>query len=145
MFEMRYPAQITHDPKGKDWVVKFRDLKGTNTGADTLDEAMDEAADSQGSYLAALIVHHKPIPDPTAAKRTDRLISVPLWLAPKLALYRALQDQRISNSELARRMGVRETIVRRMLDPDQATKPARLEGALRMVGKRLLVGIDDAA
>lgn len=145
MFEMRYPAQITQDPEGKDWVVRFRDLKGATTGADTLGEALDEAADCLGSYLAALIVHHQPIPDPSAAKRAEQLISVPLWLAPKLALYRALQQQRISNSELARRMGVRETIVRRMLDPDQATKPARLEGALRMVGKRLLVAIDDAA
>ena len=33
----------------------------------------------------------------------------------------------------------------RMLDPDHATKSARLEGALRAVGKRLLLAIDDAA
>jgi len=46
---------------------------------------------------------------------------------------------------LARRLGVRETIVRRMLDPDHATKSSRLESALRAVGKRLLVAIDDAA
>jgi hypothetical protein len=32
-----------------------------------------------------------------------------------------------------------------MLDPDRATKSARLEGALRAVGKRLLLAIDDAA
>ncbi len=145
MFEMRYPAEITQHREGKDWVVKFPDLKGTNTGADTLDEAMNEAGDCLGSYLAMLMAGHKPIPEPSAAKGKQRLIAVPLWIAPKLALYLALRDQGISNSELARRLGVRETIVRRMLDPDHATKSARLEAALRAVGKRLLVAIDDAA
>jgi hypothetical protein len=32
MFEMRYPAEISQHPEGKDWVVKFPDLQGTNTG-----------------------------------------------------------------------------------------------------------------
>lgn len=145
MFEMSYPAEITQHREGKDWVVKFPDLRGTNTGADTIDGALDEAADCLGSYLAMLIANRKPIPDPSAAKGKQRSIAVPLWIAPKVALYRALQEQGISNSELARRLGVRETIVRRMLDPDHATKSSRLEGALRAVGKRLLVAIDDAA
>src|ERR1700733_9979385 len=145
MFEMSYPAEIIQHPQGKDWVVKFPDLRGTNPGADTLDGALDEAADCLGSYLAMLIANRKPIPEPSAAKGKQRLIAVPLWIAPKVALYRALQEKGISNSELARRLGVRETIVRRMLDPDHSTKSARLEGALRAVGKRLLVAIDDAA
>ena len=145
MFEMSYPAEITQHREGKDWVARFPDLKGTNTGADTLDGALDEAADRLGSYLAMLIANRKPIPEPSVAQGKQRLIAVPLWIAPKVALYRALQEQGISNSELARRLGVRETIVRRMLDPDHATKSARLEGALRAVGKRLLVAIDDAA
>jgi antitoxin HicB len=145
MFEMRYPAQIAQDPEGKDWVVTFPDLRGSNTGSDTLEGALAEAADCLGSYLAMLMADRRPIPEPSPVKRKQHLISVPLWLAPKLALYRALQDQGISNSELARRLGLRETVVRRMLDPDHATKSARLEIALRMVGKRLLIAIDDAA
>jgi antitoxin HicB len=126
MFEMRYPAEIAQHPEGKGWVV-------------------NEAADCLGSYLAMLIAHRKAIPEPSTAKGKRRLISVPLWIAPKLALYRALQEQGISNSELARRLGVSETIARRMLNPDHATKSARLEEALRAVGKRLLVAVDDAA
>jgi antitoxin HicB len=145
MFEMRYPAVITQHREGKDWVVKFPDLKGSNTGADTLEGAIGEAADCLGSYLAMLIVKRQPVPEPSAAKGNQQLIPVPLWIAPKVALYRAMQQQGISNSELARRLGVGETIVRRMLDPDQGTKLARLEAALRAVGKRLLVAVDDAA
>jgi hypothetical protein len=43
----------------------------------------------------------------------------------------------------ARRMGVRETIVRRILDPDTATKTAPIENALSLVGKRLLIAMED--
>jgi len=34
----------------------------------------------------------------------------------------------ISNSELARRLGVRETVVRRMLDPDHDTRQGEAQG-----------------
>ena len=68
MFEMRYPAEISQQREGKDWVVKFPDLQGTNTGADTLDDAIGEAADCLGSYLAMLIANREPIPEPSAPK-----------------------------------------------------------------------------
>ena len=70
---------------------------------------------------------------------------MPLWIAPKVALYREMREQGVSNVELARRLGVRETVVRRMLDPDHATKSIRIEAALRAVGRRILVTIDGAA
>lgn len=145
MFEMRYPATIEQDAEGKDWVVAFRDLDGAITGADTPEDAMDEAADCLGSWLSFRMLDKEDIPKASLPKRKERLISVPLWIAPKLALYRELRAQRISNSELARRLNVRETVVRRMLDPNHATKSAKIESALRAVGKRLLVAVDDAA
>jgi|SRR5580704_1651010 antitoxin HicB len=145
MFDLRYPAEVKQDREGKDWVVRFPDLKGANTGALSLDEALDEATDCLGSYLAGLLVERKPIPEPSAARRSQRMISVPFWIAPKVALYYAMREQGISNSELARRLQVGETVVRRMLDPDHATKAARLEAALLAVGKRLYVAVDDAA
>jgi len=42
---------------------------------------------------------------------------VPLYLAPKLALYLAMREHGTRNTELAKRLGVSETVVRRMLDP----------------------------
>jgi antitoxin HicB len=49
------------------------------------------------------------------------------------------------NTELARRLGVSETVVRRMLDPKHDTKPARIQAALNALGKRIVVGFEDAA
>ena len=69
---------------------------------------------------------------------------VPLWLAPKLALYLAMRGQQVNNSELARRLGVHERVVRRMLDPRYATKTPRIQAALAILGKQMTVEVRDA-
>ena len=51
----------------------------------------------------------------------------------------------MNNSQLARKLGLRETIVRRMLDPDHATKPEKIQTALEVLGKHFLVAVEDAA
>jgi predicted transcriptional regulator len=48
----------------------------------------------------------------------------------------------VGNSELARRLGVTEAVVRRILDPDHA---ARLEAALEALGQRVVMGVEDVA
>lgn len=70
---------------------------------------------------------------------------MPLWLASKLALYLAMREQEVSNSELARRLRVHERVVRRMLDPEHATKAEKIQAALAALGKQLTVEVRDAA
>jgi antitoxin HicB len=110
-----------------------------------LHEAMEEAIDCLGSVIAARIAEKSGIPSPSKLKRGQRLVPVPLWIAGKLGLYLAVREQRISNSELARRLGVRETVIRRMLDPDHETKSEKLQAALDALGKRIVVAVEDAA
>jgi len=73
------------------------------------------------------------------------VVPVPLWLAPKLALYLAIREQNIGNSELGRRLGLHERVVRRMLDPAHATKAEKIQAALAALGKQLTVEVRDAA
>ena len=103
------------------------------------------ALDCLGSAIAFRIVEKAEVLPPSALKRGQRLVPVPLWIAGKLALYRAMREQGINNSELARRLGVRETVVRRMLDPNHATKAERLQAALAVLGKHLVIEVQDAA
>ena len=139
-----YPAIFTRDSAGRT-LVKFPDLPGAATDGISPSEAMEEAIDCLGSYLAGRLVEKEEVPVPSRPKAGQRLVPVPLWLAPKLALYLAVRAQRISNSELARRLGVRETVVRRMLDPDHETKAEKIQAALALLGKRLTVEVQDAA
>jgi antitoxin HicB len=73
------------------------------------------------------------------------MVPVPLWIAPKLALYWRMRELGLSNSALARKLGVGETVVRRMLNPDHATKADKIQAALEALGKRLLMVLEDAA
>ena len=72
-------------------------------------------------------------------------VGVPLWIAPKLALYWAIRELGVSQSELARRLKVRETVVRRMLDPQHEPRPEKIQAALTALGKRVVIACDDAA
>jgi predicted RNase H-like HicB family nuclease len=55
MSDLRYPAKVWQDAEGPDWIVKFRDLLGSNTGAPAEAEALAQGADCLGSYLAQLM------------------------------------------------------------------------------------------
>jgi antitoxin HicB len=104
-----------------------------------------QAADCLAEAIAGRIARGDDIPPPSKPKRGQHLISVPLYLAPKLALYLAMRERRIPNTELAKRLGVSETVVRRMLNPKHDTKPEKIQAALVTLGKRIVVTFEDAA
>lgn len=139
-----YPAAFRADEDGR-LLVRFPDLPEALTDGADEREAYEEAVDCLGSAIAFRMRDRAEIPESSAPKRGQHLIPVPLWIAPKLALYRGMRELGISNTELARRLGVRETVVRRMLDPDHDTKSEKLQTALRAIGKRMVIAIEDAA
>lgn len=123
------PAKFTTGSDGRV-LVEFVDLPRVATDGKDERGAMDEAMDALGSDLSIRMSHREEIPTPSPAKRGQRQVPVPIWLAPKLALYLAVRDQGVSNSDLARRLGVHERVVRRMLDPEHATKVEKIQAAL---------------
>jgi len=139
-----YPARFTAGGDGRV-LVEFVDLPRVPTDGKDAQEAIEEAMDALGSDLSIRLTRREEIPTPSAAKRGQRLVPVPLWLAPKLALYLAMRDQQVNNSELARRLGVHERVIRRMLDPEHATKAERIQAALAALGKQMTVEVRDAA
>jgi antitoxin HicB len=144
MIQISYPATFRPDEDGRP-VVRFPDLREAATDGKDMAEAFEEAMDCLGSALAHRLVYKEEIPYPSKPKRGHRMIPVPLWIAPKLALYWGMRESGIGNSELARKLGVRETVVRRMLDPDHATKSEKIQAALEALGQRLLLVVEDAA
>jgi predicted RNase H-like HicB family nuclease len=79
-------------------MVEFLDL--TCVAADGKDarEAMEDTIDALGSELSIRLSHRELIPVPSVAKRGQRLVPAPIWLAIKLALFIAMRDQQVSNS-----------------------------------------------
>lgn len=144
MASLAYPARFQRDPDGRV-VVSLVDFPHSHTDGKDFAEAMEEASDLLGSVIAQHLADRTEVPSPSGPKRGHRMVAVPVWIAGKLALDFAMREQEISNSELARRLGVRETVIRRMLDPNHATKTVKLQAALAALGKRLVVAIEDAA
>lgn len=144
MFLFSYPATFRSDEDGRV-VVHFTDFPHAHTDGKDTQEATEEAIDCLGSVLAEYIATRRDIPAPSKPRRGQRMISVPFWITGKLALYLAMREKGATNSELARRIGVSETVVRRMLDPDHDTKPEKLQAALEALGKRIVVTVQDAA
>ena len=57
----------------------------------------------------------------------------------------AMSEKHVKNVQLARKLGVSETVGRRMLDPRHDSKPEKIQAALEVLGKRITVAVDDAA
>jgi antitoxin HicB len=144
MSAFTYPARFTAGGDGRV-LVEFVDLPRVSTDGKDDHEAMEEAMDALGSDLSIRLSRREEIPAPSGAKRGQRLVPVPLWLAPKLALYLAIRDRKVNNSELARRLGVHDRVIRRMLDPVHATKADKIQAALAALGKQMTVEVRDAA
>src|ERR1700730_8414158 len=103
MSAFTYPARFRAGSDGRI-LGEFVDLPRVATDGKNQSEAMEEAIDALGSDLSIRLSRREEIPAPSPAKRGQRLIPVPWWLAPKLALYLAMRDQHTNNSELAQRL-----------------------------------------
>lgn len=73
------------------------------------------------------------------------MATVPLSTSLKTALYQAMREDNISKSELARRIGVDEKEVRRMLDPRHSSKTPGMERALLCLGRSVVAEFAKAA
>jgi antitoxin HicB len=144
MFTFAYPATFTVEKDGRI-LVTFADFPAAHTDGAGASEAMEEAIDCLGSTIAFLIGDKTEVPKPSRTKRGQRVVPVPLWIVGKLALTWAMRETGTNQSELARRLNVRETVVRRMLDPNHATRTEKLQAALEVLGRRVVTAYDTAA
>ena len=143
--ELSYPANLQRQKKKLGYVVSFPDLPEALTGGRDLAEALHEATDCLGSAISFRMLDKAEIPAPSRHKKGQVLVQVPLWVAPKMALYIAMRELGVNNAELARRMKCQETVIRRLLDPKHASRPEKLQAALDALGKRITLRLDDAA
>src|SRR5258708_27355423 len=101
MFTASYPALFLAEEHGKGFHVRFPDLPEALTGGDDLDDTFVQATDCLAEAIAGRIARGDEIPQPSKSRRGQHLISLPLYLAPKVALYLAKSERCIPNTELA--------------------------------------------
>ena len=133
---MQYPARFTSASEG-GFVVNFRDIPEAITQGDTIDEAMAMAEDVLVSAMDFYFEDRRSVPQPSAPKRGERLIELPMSVSAKVILLNELIATGVSNAELARRMGTRPQEVQRIVNLHHATKIDTIASALAAMGKRL--------
>ena len=95
----------------------------------------------RGARLVHACREDIPVPDTVAGEQ--EMIAVPLVVAAKLALYTAMREQGLTKVGLARRLGLSEGAVRKLLNPNHRSHIGQIERALAKVGRRLVA--EDAA
>jgi antitoxin HicB len=95
--------------------------------------------------LRAYVEDGRTIPRPSRPKRGQPRAVVPPMAAAKLTIYEAVRAAGLSQTALAERLGCDPRQVRRLLDLDHRSRIDQLEAALRALGKRLVLEVEDAA
>lgn len=142
-----YPIRVEEDrSEGQDWgyVVTFPDLSEAITSGKDHSEALTNAIDCLETALAwrMKLGEDIPIPSPAAGRPT---LAPGSLIASKAALYLAMRREGVRPAELARRMGVGQPAISRLLNPRYASKPDQFDAAFRALGKRLVFELEDAA
>jgi antitoxin HicB len=139
-----YAAEFERGDK-RGIVVSFPDVPEAITQGDDMVDARVQAEEALG--LALLTYPERGLPLPKARTRGKGLamVAVAPDVAAKLAVLEAFAAAGIGKSELGRRMRKDEKEIRRILDPKHPTKLPAMVEALRALGKRIVISIEEAA
>lgn len=143
MNRLQYAVLLTVAGEG-GYVVTCRDLPQLVTQGETEHDALEQASDAMDEVFATYLIHGIDFPAPSKARRQERLVSPPAETVAKAALYVAMRQAGISKIQLAKRLGVDEKEVRRLLDPHYGSKLPRIAKAISLLGQRLVIGVESA-
>lgn len=107
-------------------------------------DALSHALGAFVAVLSARIDDGQDIPLPSPRRKGPK-VALPPLIAGKIALYLAMREQGVSQSELARRLKRDPKQIRRLLDPVNSSRQEHIDAALKALGKKLIVSLADAA
>lgn len=139
-----YPVELSPNGEG-GYIARFPDVPEALTEGDTREEALAWAQDALVVALTGYVDARRDLPHPSKPRRGQPLLALPPLVAIKLVLYQAMRDQGFTQAELARRLGCDSRQVRRLLDLDHNSRLDLMDAALRALGKKLLVNVQNAA
>lgn len=137
---MKYPARLSPADEG-GFVVTFRDIPEAITQGDDENEALAMAKDALITAMDFYFEDRRQVPAASAQEDDEVYVALPVSVASKVLLLNEMVAQRITASELARRMGTIPQEINRLIDLSYTTKIDRVAQALEALGKRLEVAV----
>ena len=135
-----YPCQLTLD-EDEVLVATFPDVPEAITGGKDRIEALAMAEDALAVALAGYVHEKLDIPAPSSVSDGQELVAVPTVVAAKLALYAAMRAKRVTKVELASRLGISESAVRKLANPDHRSHVNQVQKALKTLGRSMVVEV----
>lgn len=141
--EMRFTYPFETEIEDDFVLVQFPDVPEaiTNYGSD--EDGAYIVHDCLIAALRGFVEDREPIPRPSPLIGRSS-VTLDALESAKLALAQAMIDEKISNVALAKRLGVTEAVVRRLLDLDHRSHIGQVEKALAELGRRLEVRVKAA-
>jgi antitoxin HicB len=137
---MNYPVKLSPAEEG-GFVVTFRDIPEAITQGDSQVEALAMAKDALITAMDFYFEDKRAVPSPSALENGEQFVELPPSLASKVLLLNEMVNQKVTASDLARRMGTIPQEVNRIIDLHYITKIDRIAQALSALGKRLELGV----
>ena len=138
MIKFEYPVLLTPVEEG-GFVVTCRDLPEVITQGENEQDALRQASDAMEEAFAVRINDCLDFPQPSRRRRNELLVSPPAGMVAKAALYVAMREANVTKIDLAKRLGIDEREVRRLLDPHHGSRLPRIEAAIDSLGMRLRI------
>lgn len=142
---MRYPFKMRRD--GKYFLVTFPDLPEAITQGESEAEALKAAKDALETALDFYFEGGRIVPAPSALKRGQRFVELPVSLSAKVLLLNEMLRQKIRPAELARRLHTTPQEVNRLINLRHTSKIDGIAEAMKVLGKSLHISAtrDEAA
>ncbi|MGN8250236.1 type II toxin-antitoxin system HicB family antitoxin [Pseudomonas sp. SMV7] len=134
-----YPV-VVHQEQGSVW-VSCPAVPEMACAGDTVEEALFDAVDALESALSFYVDQRQAIPLPATPTAGQPVVRLPALTAAKAALWNIMVAQKISKTEMARRLGVNRPQVDRLIDLLHRSKIEQVEHALHMLGQRIELSV----
>lgn len=134
-----YPVMV-HLDDSSPW-VSCPDVPEMSSAGDTLEEALFDAVDALESALSLYVDQRIAIPLPSPAAPGQPVVRLPALSAAKAALWNRMLNQKVTKTELARRLGVNRPQVDRLVDLLHRSKIEQVEHALQILGQRIELSV----
>ncbi|EBX4461059.1 type II toxin-antitoxin system HicB family antitoxin [Salmonella enterica subsp. enterica serovar Muenchen] len=115
------------------------------TAGETKEEIITLAPEAFEIAVECYMDENIPVPLPSGdTPEKGCAIVLPVTLSAKIELYNALLASHVSKSELARRMGIPNQNIKKLLSPSTKSRLDTIESAFAALGKRLDISVSAA-
>jgi len=138
-----YPVQLEPDDN-ETILATFPDVPEAVTFGDDEADAREHAVGALITIFSAYMDDRKRIPMPSPLRDRPGVV-LPVGVSAKVLLWNSMLDAGMRKADLARRLNLSPPVIDRLLSLTHASRIEQIETALAALGKKLVVGVREAA